>query len=66
MVVGEAAPAESYAGLGKGAGSSPAWLEPPAGARKRRKATVKIRKITLLRFLPLIQYFCKGDGKCDF
>ncbi len=34
-------------------------LELPAGARKRRKATVKIQRNPLLRFLPLIQKILK-------
>ncbi len=32
-----------------------AGLELPAGVRKRRKATVKIRRNPLFRVLPLIQ-----------
>ena len=29
----------------------------PAGARNKRKATVKIRRNSQLRFLPMIQFF---------
>ncbi len=35
----------------------PAGLEPPTGARKRRKVIVKKRRNPLLRFLPLIRFF---------
>ena len=35
----------------------PAGLEPPAGARNRKKATVKIRRNWPLRILPLIRFF---------
>ncbi len=35
----------------------PAGLEPPAGARNRRKATVKMRRKHLLLFLSMIHKF---------
>ena len=35
----------------------PVGLDPPAGARNRRKATVKIGRKPLLRFLFIIQLF---------
>ena len=37
--------------------SAPQGLKPPAGARNRRKATVKIRRHWPLQILPLIQKF---------
>ena len=35
----------------------PVGLEPPGGARNRRKATVKIRRNPQLQIRPLIRFF---------
>ncbi len=48
----------SYFRLGKGRfNECPAGLESLAGARNRRKVTVKSRRNPLLRILPLIRLF---------
>ena len=43
---------------------SPEGLEPPAWVRKRRKATAKIFRNPLLRFLPLIRstFYCYSNN----
>ncbi len=54
-----------YFWLGK-VNEFPAGLEPLAGARNMRKATVKIRRNPHLRILPLIRNFKQNKNNPSF